>query len=187
MQGGKLRHRVAIQAVSHTRTDSGQATPTWATGAVVRAAINPQGGSEGRVASQIRAEGNVPVVIRFRRGVSPKQRLLCEPVKVTAVAATDVLTITEATELPVVNDMVFRLFNDGGSLPAGLSADTDYYVVSASGSTFKLAATRGGAAINITDAGTGTHYVFARLLEIVSVKDLDMRHRELMLACTETK
>jgi len=43
----------------------------------------------------------------------------------------------------------------GGSLPAGFTAGT-YYVVSASGSTFELAATSGGAAIGSTTTGSGT-------------------------------
>lgn len=45
------------------------------------------------------------------------------------------------------------------TLPAGLSAETLYYVVEATTNTFKLSLTVGGAAIDITDAGTGTHYL----------------------------
>jgi hypothetical protein len=44
-------------------------------------------------------------------------------------------------------------------LPAGLSANTTYYVI-ASGLTnnaFRIATTQGGTQIDITDAGTGTH------------------------------
>ncbi len=51
-----------------------------------------------------------------------------------------------------------------GVLPAGLSVDTDYFVI-ASGLTannLKVSATLGGAAIDITDTGTGTHTLFAR-------------------------
>lgn len=45
------------------------------------------------------------------------------------------------------------------TLPAGLSVDTTYYVRDAdrAAGTFKLAETRSGAAVDITDAGTGTH------------------------------
>jgi hypothetical protein len=46
----------------------------------------------------------------------------------------------------------------GSSLPGGFSAGTTYWVVSASGSTFELAATSGGTAINSTSAGSGTLY-----------------------------
>jgi hypothetical protein len=44
----------------------------------------------------------------------------------------------------------------GGSLPAGFSASTTYYVVNVSGSTFELAATAGGTAIGSTSAGSGS-------------------------------
>jgi hypothetical protein len=47
-----------------------------------------------------------------------------------------------------------------GTLPAGLSTSTEYYVVSAAASTLQLAATNGGSAINITDTGTGTHTIY---------------------------
>lgn len=44
-----------------------------------------------------------------------------------------------------------------GTLPAGLTAGPTYWVISATTDTFQLAATPGGAAINLTTAGTGTH------------------------------
>lgn len=53
-----------------------------------------------------------------------------------------------------------RLTNSGGAVPAGLAVATDYFTRDVTMDTFKLAATRGGAAINITDAGTGTNKVF---------------------------
>lgn len=44
----------------------------------------------------------------------------------------------------------------GSALPAPLAADTDYWVVGAAANTFQLAATKGGAAIDLTTAGSGT-------------------------------
>jgi len=74
----------------------------------------------------------------------------------TAVAATDVCTAQGRTFTD--GDRV-RVYNSGGALPTGLAASTDYYVRDASGSTFKLSATSGGAAVDITAAGTGTHFI----------------------------
>lgn len=54
---------------------------------------------------------------------------------------------------------VLRLTNSGGSLPAGLDIETDYHVVNVSGATFKLSASSGGAAIDITTGGFGTHFI----------------------------
>ena len=73
-------------------------------------------------------------------------------------ATTDVLTWSNRT--PVDGELV-RLTNTGGALPAGLSTATNYYVRDASGYTCKLAATSGGAAIDITGTGTGTHFIGA--------------------------
>lgn len=44
-----------------------------------------------------------------------------------------------------------------GTLPAGLSTGTVYYVRDVTANTFALSATYGGAAISVTDDGTGTH------------------------------
>lgn len=66
---------------------------------------------------------------------------------------------------------VFTLFNNSlvddtqvtfyseDTIPGPLVAGVTYYVVNASGNTFKVAATQGGAAIDITDTGTGRQYV----------------------------
>lgn len=74
----------------------------------------------------------------------------------TASAATDTLTVSNRG---LTNGDRVRLSNSGGALPAGLSADTDYYIVNASGATCKLSTTSGGSAVDITDAGTGTHFI----------------------------
>lgn len=47
-----------------------------------------------------------------------------------------------------------RLFFAASTLPGGLAADTQYFVVDALAPTFKVAATRGGSAIDITSAGS---------------------------------
>jgi len=76
--------------------------------------------------------------------------------KVTVVADTDVFTISGKT---LSDNDVIRFSNSGGSLPKGLSADTDYYVISASGSTFKVSISEGGEAVDITDTGSGITFV----------------------------
>lgn len=74
----------------------------------------------------------------------------------TVTASTDYLTFTDYTP---TNGDSFRLSNSGGELPAGLSLNTTYYVVNASGSTCKLSTSSGGAAVDITTAGTGLHFL----------------------------
>lgn len=75
----------------------------------------------------------------------------------TAVAATNVITVSAAHGL-VVGDRV--RFSSDDTLPAGLSVDTDYFVITVpSTTTLTVSATSGGAAVDITDTGTGTHTI----------------------------
>lgn len=73
----------------------------------------------------------------------------------TADAGTDVVTATAhgySTDQAVV-------VSSNGTLPAPLVGGTTYYVRDVTTNTFKLAASAGGAAIDLTSAGTGTHSV----------------------------
>ena len=74
----------------------------------------------------------------------------------TAVASTNVCTAYGRTFTD--GDRV-RAVNSGGELPTALLPDTDYFVRDVSGSTFKLALTSGGTAIDITGAGFGTNFL----------------------------
>jgi len=72
----------------------------------------------------------------------------------TTAHATDIMT--SASHL-LTDGLIVTLTNSGGALPSGLSAGTKYFVISASTNTFQLSATSGGAAIDYSDDGTGTH------------------------------
>lgn len=86
---------------------------------------------------------------------------------------TDVCTCSGRT---FTDGDVVVLRNSGGALPTGLSANTNYYIRDVSGYTFKLAATSGGTAIDITAAGTGTHYVGLVPESIVAAMKLLIGH-----------
>lgn len=77
----------------------------------------------------------------------------------TADAGTDVCTHTNINLFPYTR---VRL-TTSGTLPAGLATATDYYVIKTGDLTCKLATSYAnavaGTAINITDAGTGTHTI----------------------------
>ena len=72
---------------------------------------------------------------------------------VTVDASTDTLT---STSHGLTNGQASRVRAVDGTVPAGLSAGTQYFVVGATANTFQLSTTVGGAAVNITDAGSGT-------------------------------
>lgn len=82
----------------------------------------------------------------------------------TADAGTDICTWTSTANIPsnILTGTRVRLTTTT-TLPGGLATATDYYVIRVSDTTFKLATSYAnaiaGTAINITDAGTGTHTV----------------------------
>lgn len=59
------------------------------------------------------------------------------------------------------NDNPVTVRNTGGALPSPLAGSTTYYIVGADDDGFSLSATKGGEAIAITSAGTGSHYIKA--------------------------
>jgi hypothetical protein len=79
--------------------------------------------------------------------------------------------VTALTSISNASPAVFTLNSHGravgdaivlttdGALPAGLTAGTVYYIISAGfgANSFQVSATAGGSAINTTDAGSGTH------------------------------
>lgn len=73
----------------------------------------------------------------------------------TANPATDTLTNVAGNHNLQNGDRI--LFTTDNTLPAGLGFIT-YYVINRTGTTFKVSATLGGSAINITDTGTGTFF-----------------------------
>lgn len=83
----------------------------------------------------------------------------------TADAATDLCTASGAIESNGVNFTGAAVyFTTTGTLPAGLSINTIYFLYNQSSTTFKVctsyknsAGSATGTVINITDAGTGTH------------------------------
>lgn len=76
-------------------------------------------------------------------------------------------TLVAARHRFAIKDFV-QVYNIGGALPAGLSAGTNYYVASVSGTAITLATTEDGEAVTLSDAGTGTHYIDALPSHIVS-------------------
>ena len=75
----------------------------------------------------------------------------------TADAGAD--TINKGTDDSFADgDIVY--FETTGTLPAGLTAITPYYVRDIATNSLKVAASGTGAAIDITDTGTGTHTIY---------------------------
>jgi hypothetical protein len=81
----------------------------------------------------------------------------------TVSTSTDELTVLDvlnplqtpnfATNTPI-------RFETTDVLPSPLALGTTYYVKAPGGNVFDVASSPGGASINITTTGTGTHYIF---------------------------
>ena len=80
---------------------------------------------------------------------------------VTIDVATDLFTTTAAHGLSADDEITFAVTE--GSFPTGIEASTTYFVISDGLTTddFKVSATQGGSAINLTGSATGT-YNFVR-------------------------
>jgi uncharacterized phiE125 gp8 family phage protein len=162
------QHR-AVDLVTLERRSSGDAirlvTPLIAVNSIK---YIDTGGTEQTLAVadyQVDGDARPPRVLPAYDKTWPSTRAVLNAVKVrftcgfawpfTADPATDLCTARGWTP---VNGTKLRLWNLDGALPAGLAALTDYFIRDASGGTFKLAATSGGVAIDITSAGTGSHF-----------------------------
>lgn len=72
----------------------------------------------------------------------------------TADIATDKLL---ASGHGLSDGTVIMLSNSGGALPAGLATNTAYWVINAAANDFQVSLTQGGAPVDITSDGSGTH------------------------------
>lgn len=91
-----------------------------------------------------RINGRARVVMAFRER------------KAFTAATTDIITTTDGQHNLLSSDRL--VLSTTGTLPAGLTTIDTYYPVSITATTFKVSLTEGGAAVDITDTGTGTHY-----------------------------
>lgn len=95
----------------------------------------------------------------------------------TADASTDQITISGITQ--EWDYTVVQFTNSGGSLPAGLSTSTNYYLRYISSGVYKVATSLANAAagtyVNITGAGTGTHTAVSTNIGTIKATTKDER------------
>lgn len=111
----------------------------------------PMGLDEGQIKYKEAIESCRPYKFKVERGAD------CTPEStVTISVATPGVVTWAGSNFKAGQPVVFATT---GALPTGLTAGTVYYVVSGglSADTFSVSATRGGAAIDTTAAGTGAH------------------------------
>lgn len=105
----------------------------------------------------------------FEYNNDPRSGALPYEQAITVDAATDVITSSGTFGHRFQTGDVVRFVTDSGTLPTGLSADTDYYVYRLTDSTFKVSLVYGDdiarsgviydtGFVDITSAGSGTFY-----------------------------
>ena len=85
----------------------------------------------------------------------------------TADAATDTIT---STAHGLTDGQRVKL-SSTGTIPAGLSTSTVYYVRDSAPNTFKVSLTSAGSAVDITSAGSGTH-TWTRVFSTITINSL---------------
>ena len=114
-------------------------------------------GGDPRTAASVRAMGT-PLASRTLWLKNQLARLMGDFQTISAVsAAADTLTITGHG---LSEDDPVRIYSVGGVVPTGLLDDRVYYVVYLDADTIKLSSSAAGGALPISDAGSGTLYLF---------------------------
>jgi hypothetical protein len=94
---------------------------------------------------------------------------LVDPTQISITNASPaVFTLVTSTTTPLLEGTAI-MFQTTGALPEPLVTYTVYYVKYVSATTFNLALTNGGAAINTTTAGSGTHSLSPRAVLVSSL------------------
>ena len=162
---------------------AGQAIATWSPLFQIYGRILPAAGSKSLVAGEPTADVTHAIRCPYRDGVLAQHRLRWRPFRFTADAATDLITVFGRT--PVAGERV--RVSSSGTLPGGLVADLDLFARDVSGATCRLSRRHNGAAIDITSAGSGTHYFGERLFDVAAAFDDGEQRRELLIHAIETK
>lgn len=124
----------------------------------------------GTLTSAVLYDAGIEIAGNLARAAMARVRAIyAEDITFTANATTDQCT---AADHMLAQDQQVMLTTTN-TLPAPLATDTVYYVEGpdSDAGTFQLAATQGGAAINITTTGTGVHTVQAIGADRILVAD----------------
>lgn len=93
---------------------------------------------------------------------------LTAPASVTVDGSDAAVVVTASDKIVTSNSFTngdeVKYFNGNGSDISGLTNNSNYFIINASGSEFQLSATSGGAAISLTAVGGGTSHTFQKVL-----------------------
>ncbi len=187
-------HDLIHKIVFEENTPTGyEAAESWATVISARARVRTLSGGEASAVQALHSETTMEVTTPWRREPTTKHRInwtryISPRYAFTVNTGTDVVT---ATGHIFSNGDTVQVVNEDGGLPGGLSAGPGqtYFAISVSGATLKLSLTSGGSAVDITTAGTGTHYIAqsqTQYLAILGIREADNNNRRWLICfCKE--
>lgn len=116
----------------------------------------PMAGDPGQILYKAAIDNCRPYKFKVERGAD------CAPEAVVTISVADPSVVTWNDHGLFANQPVVFV-NEGGTLPTGITADTVYYVLSTglTANAFTFSATEGGAAVEVTAAGTGVNTAVA--------------------------
>lgn len=186
MRAGTRNKLVAIQRPAGSTSAIGERVTTWTTVGTTLASIEALSGREALIAAERQAESSHLIRVPYSFAIAGieanwrvlwGQRFLADPV-------TNRLSVTGPLAW-AVNDPV-RVTTYGGTLPAPLVEGTTYYVKTASAGVYTLAATAGGAELDLATAGSGYNVIGPRVFVLDQpARNLGERDREFELICSE--
>lgn len=160
MKAAALNRLVAIQKPGGTLDGYAARVTSFTTVAMAYASIEPLAGREAFLAAQRQASSSHKITLRFSTliaRIDASWRIVSGQ-EFTAAAATDAIT-TPGPKVYAVDDEV-SVMTLSGALPAPLAFGTPYYIKTAPGSgIYTLAATVGGATVDITNTGSGRNVI----------------------------
>lgn len=177
---------VAVQRPGGSTNAIGERVTTWTTVATMLASIEAINGREALIAAERQAETSHTIRIPHSfavASIAANWRVLWGQ-RFTADATSNTLTVT-GPRAWAVNDVV-RVATYGGTLPAPLAEGATYYVKTASAGVYTLALTEGGAAIDLTTAGSGYNVFQPRVFVLDQPpRNVGERDVEFELICSE--
>ena len=121
IRAGRLRHRLTLQSKTCTRDSYGAAIVAWATVRTVWGAIEPLSGRELTAQSQVQAEAQVKILLRYTTGIDTTWRVSHDS------KYYDILAVINHDEKDY---MLTLLCRQGVSEDVGtVTAEDEYYVV----------------------------------------------------------
>ena len=124
---------------------------------IVNCSVSPACGFSGATFQVSATSGGSPITITGCDANCTTYTVIGLPIQVNA--ATDTITSTDGLGAVYANGTPITFASGGmlypNNLPSPLAQDTTYYIRDLSGNSFKVAATPGGAAIDLTNVGTG--------------------------------